>query len=804
MQGNNEEAVSFLKKFKPTGPWTLGAIAVDRKHVTFKTFTEIKNARVFIEDNNGTRNLYFMINDTSKILDTKPSKTDILHGSWLHVDIDSDATDAESLEYDRETMLTKLTDKLPKGMPKPTCIIFSGNGYWGLWKLKDKFLIEGTESKWLDFELYNKRLEQVFGGDHCHNVDRIARLPGTVNIPSPMKRKKGRTEVVSSLLQFDEKALYSISDFKKSAGVQSSGSMMDGDRGDAADLDIPGNVERIQDLSELDEWSVPDRVKVIIAQGHHPDQPKSKDNSRSSWVFDCVCSLTRCNVPDSVIYSLITDPDWGISSSVIELKSAGDKYARRQIQRAKQYSEDPLLLEMNDRHAVIGNMGGKCVVIEEVDDYIKLHKNQSYKRTKLTMSSFDSLRQRYLNKKVSVGKSKDGADITVQLGKFWLEHPQRRQYNTMRFMPMIEKEGVYNLWRGFAYESIPGDCSYYLEHLKANICKGNLEYYDYLIKWMARLVQEPATTGEVAIVLRGGKGTGKGWFARTIGRLFGRHFMHIANAKHLIGNFNSHLQDCVLLFADEAFFAGDKSHESVLKMLISEDILPIEKKGYDLEASPNFVHLIMASNDPHVIRATGDERRYFVLDVGEGKKQDADFFGKMNDQLEGGGYDALLYLLQSIDISEFQVRKIPQTDALQEQKLLSMGYDEEWWYRKLQDGLLFEYDSVWARYAQTDKITHDYIKYMDSWKQTRRGNQTSLGRFLSRMVPNITKTQRRITVEEEVYEEGRTFSRRITKRANFYDFGTLDDCRRAWEATHGQSSWDSPVQLDIDQPEDPF
>lgn len=801
MKGDTSKAISFLKKFKPNEPWTIGAIATDRKNVTFRTFIDEKEAFKFIDRENGERNLYFAVNSSARELNAKPNKTDIASAGWLHVDIDSNATDKEGLDHDLDIILSQLTSNLPKGMPKPSCTLFSGNGYWAFWKLKDPVLIEGTESKWEDFELYNKRLEQVFGGDHCFNVDRIARLPGTVNIPNPQKRKKGRVEVVAQLLDFNDN-VYDIAVFKKVAGVQSSGSMMDGGGGNNEHLDIPGNLERIQDLSELDEWSVPDRVKIIIAQGHHPDQPKEKDNSRSSWVFDCVCSLARCSVPDAVIYSILTDPGWPISASILELKSGADRYARRQILRAKQYSEDPLLLQMNDRHAVIGNIGGKCVVIEEVDDYLKLHNGQTYNRTKLTMSSFDSISQRYLNKKVRVGTTKDGADVTMPLGKFWLQHPMRRQYDTMRFMPLLDKEGVYNLWRGFAYEGVPGNCDLFLQHVKENVCVNNEIVYEYLIKWMARVVQEPATPGEVAIVMRGGKGTGKGFFARTFGKLFGRHFMHIANAKHLVGNFNAHLQDCVILYADEAFFAGDKSHESVLKMLITEDILPIEKKGYDVEAAPNFVHLIMASNDPHVIRATGDERRYLVLDMGEGKKQNAKFFGAMLAQLENGGYEALLYYLQSVDISEFNIRNVPQTDALREQKLLSMDYDEEWWYRKLQDGQIFDTDQGWERFAQTEKVIIDYIGYMDAWKQTRRGNETALGRFLSRSVPHIVKVTRRVNVSEQDWN-GR--EKTVSRRANFYDFGSLDQCRCAWEEKHGKTVWEEVVRLDLEDPKEvPF
>ena len=99
----------------------------------------------------------------------------------------------------------------------------------------------------------------------------------------------------------------------------------------------------------------------------------------------------------------------------------------------------------------------------------------------------------------------------------------------------------------------------FLGHIRSNVCQGNQQYYVYLLGWMARLVQKPNQTGEVAIVLRGGKGVGKSFFAKHFGKLFGRHYLEVSNSSHLVGNFNAHLRDTVLLFADEAFYANDKN-----------------------------------------------------------------------------------------------------------------------------------------------------------------------------------------------------------------------------------------------------
>ena len=134
---------------------------------------------------------------------------------------------------------------------------------------------------------------------------------------------------------------------------------------------------------------------------------------------------------------------------------------------------------------------------------------------------------------------------------------------------------------------------------------------------------------------------------------------------------NRHLQDCSVLFADEAFFAGDKVHGSVLKAIITEPTIMIEPKGVDAYVAKNCVHLIMASNSRWVVPAGADARRYFVLDVAATRMQDGTYFGDINRQMKNGGAEALLHYLLSLDISDFDVRNVPKTDALADQKAIT-------------------------------------------------------------------------------------------------------------------------------------
>ena len=72
---------------------------------------------------------------------------------------------------------------------------------------------------------------------------------------------------------------------------------------------------------------------------------------------------------------------------------------------------------------------------------------------------------------------------------------------------------------------------------------------------------------------------GKGTLGNALVRIFGQHATHISSVDHLAGRFNAHLRDACFLFADEAWWPGDKSAEGTLKRLITEPTLFIEAKN---------------------------------------------------------------------------------------------------------------------------------------------------------------------------------------------------------------------------------
>ena|GEM_PF-4413147 len=67
----------------------------------------------------------------------------------------------------------------------------------------DKLAIAGNVAKAQELEAYNVQLEKVFQADHCHNCDRIMRLPGTINVPTEKKAKKGRKPALTRLIDYN-------------------------------------------------------------------------------------------------------------------------------------------------------------------------------------------------------------------------------------------------------------------------------------------------------------------------------------------------------------------------------------------------------------------------------------------------------------------------------------------------------------------------------------------------------------------------------------------------------------------------
>jgi hypothetical protein len=335
------------------------------------------------------------------------------------------------------------------------------------------------------------------------------------------------------------------------------------------------------------------------------------------------------------------------------------------------------LVEVFNRKYAVANEGGKAVVIWAVRDPV-------LQRDRHERAIFPDFIRFYQNHAFTiVVKTADGKDkpITKSYGEWWLIAERRRQYlGGVVFDPSGRSHSnTLNLWRSWSVTPTPGDWSLMQNHILQVICGGRPDIYDYVMRWLAHMVQKPYLAAETAIVLRGRKGTGKGMLGKWLLRLCGQHGLHVVNAAHLTGRFSGHLRDAIFVFADEAFYAGDKQHESVLKRIITETEVLIEAKYRTPVMAPNMLHLLMASKANWVIPASHDERRYLMLDVTTDRRGDLAYFAELDRQMESGGLAAMLHDLLQLDLGDFHPRAVPATPELADQKLHSLDTLHRWW-----------------------------------------------------------------------------------------------------------------------------
>jgi Virulence-associated protein E len=326
----SKEAVrEALRLIHPEGPWHVSAKR--EKGFTGKVYDAEGSAAGWAVAQNQTLNAYVSIAALRPGWQgDKATKADVGSVGWLWVDLDPRA--GEELDLERARLLGLLTTNLPKGVPPPSVIIDSGRGFWGLWRLAQPVVMPPADDPAWDsarasVEDRSRGLELAFGADACHNLERICRLPGTVN-RKPGGRLARVVRADASVL--DLNTFPAVPDPGAGRAVAVAG------RGVSA---LPSDLPAVPfDASGRPDLPVSDRTKMLIVQGRDPDDP-GRYKSRSEAFWAVVCDLARANVSDELIAAVVLNPDFAISGHPLD-QPKPRQYVARQIDRATAEADD--------------------------------------------------------------------------------------------------------------------------------------------------------------------------------------------------------------------------------------------------------------------------------------------------------------------------------------------------------------------------------------------------------------------------------------------------------------------------------
>lgn len=244
-KGNTDEAIQFLKDFDQSGWHNLVAIDPETGKLEGRTFgpNSWGMIRKWIDPRQGRSNLYFSVNEPAPDAPhDKLDKSEIAFARSLHLDIDppkSERQDPESLSKQKPLLLATVEEiKKDPSAPWPSFVVDSGGGVNLLFKLEEKIPIDSPDVI-ETVESHNRGLLVKVGADRgTYNIDRLLRLPGTVNIPDETKRKRGRQTSVSRLTDVYLEEPISLSDAAAYAPPIATEQKPEGERPGKLDIDM--------------------------------------------------------------------------------------------------------------------------------------------------------------------------------------------------------------------------------------------------------------------------------------------------------------------------------------------------------------------------------------------------------------------------------------------------------------------------------------------------------------------------------------------------------------------------------------
>jgi len=159
--------------------------------------------------------IYFNANEVKPLgkghAKAKEGEVSTVH--FLHVDADLPAGTAPD---DVETARAELLARIKAAPLVPSLIINSGNGFGLFWELAEPVTV--TAENLENIKACNVALAVQLGGDDCGNLDRVMRLPFTVNRPNAKKIKGARVPVLADIVaDLRDLVVYALEEFATAA-----------------------------------------------------------------------------------------------------------------------------------------------------------------------------------------------------------------------------------------------------------------------------------------------------------------------------------------------------------------------------------------------------------------------------------------------------------------------------------------------------------------------------------------------------------------------------------------------------------
>jgi hypothetical protein len=558
-------------------------------------------------------------------------KTDVKSSQWLWLDLDP--REGQPLDKEREAMVGLLTWELPANVPTPTFVIDSGRGFWGLWRLKTAHVMDGPGGDATRaFEAVERGITNAFGeyaDRSIINCNRIARLPGTVNL---------KTGTLATVVECDPTASYKLSDFPSIVVERKPRSEAGGE---------PLSIELIERM-----------LKATAYVGG----PQGLDDRRveQGW-RDFMMAVHEASGGDPEAASLFIawsqdDPEYNGDNSAETIQARWDSLTAEAADGITRGSWITLLKFFPDNAELISDIMSPTAEAdfdgdapEEMAPKISAEKLAEQKaRIKaqggvdpdaarkmpwdvqcaiiVKPAAFVDVKRGYLlsNKSFDHRFGKTGGDDAHRKA---IRSKLIKRYHGVGFKPIdvrsfkVNGQAVFNTYTPQKIEDMEGAPAIVIEHLRYLIPDPRSR--SLFVNWLAWIVQNPDKKLMHAVLLVGNKGTGKSFFGELMKVILGAHNCSEPSRKRVASEFNGWLANRRLVIIHELREKGARGLYDELKEYITQGTTSINLKGIEAHEVDNFAAFLTITNHFDAIPIDDQERRYLVI-----RCADAPQFGK--------------------------------------------------------------------------------------------------------------------------------------------------------------------------------
>jgi hypothetical protein len=263
----------------------------------------------------------------------------------------------------------------------------------------------------------------------------------------------------------------------------------------------------------------------------------------------------------------------------------------------------------------------------------------------------------------------------------WLNDNNIKLYNRMDFQPYNERRMPdvrnFNLFRGFSpatktpYTKADADQILKPFHeLGTELSGGDKTNYEFLLSYLADIIQNPEKKCPLAFIIKGKQGTGKNVWLNAFGKLLGaQHYISSSNPRDFFGDYAEGFYHKLLVNMNECEGKDTFQFEGRIKSFITEETITLNRKFVQEITIANLARVIIFTNKPNPIPidVTSKDRRFVVYETTDKylhKSKGSLYWKGLIAHFNSPIFTACLYdYLNNLDISKFDTRKRPITDA---------------------------------------------------------------------------------------------------------------------------------------------